>query len=83
MTHIPQMMLDLTPNNDNVAAIAASLSVLTNIAQGVYARYRGRKRDPMLKEIAQDVKQIKADVRILDRRVDSLEARRRHREDRE
>lgn len=55
---------------DQWAAVAASLSVFANIAQSMYARHRGKKKDPIIAAIRKDLHDMGERIEIIESKLD-------------
>lgn len=58
-----------------IMSIGASLSVLVQIAQGLYAKRKGKERDPQIKKIADCTEHIDAAIGQLAAQFEQIEAR--------
>lgn len=62
-------------HSDTLAVIGSALTTIAVVAQGFYARHRGQKRDPILKEIREELKGNRTQLETLTIEVQHLDAR--------
>lgn len=61
------------PHSDSVTLIASSLSTIAIVLQALYARHKGRKRDPLVKNLDERVKKLEEQGEDHGQKLDSID----------